>query len=124
MTTSPGGGGPKLRKQLAVLKHFIEALDFIHMRPDDRVIAEGVPEHATARALVLPGKAYAVYIQGGKQANLVLALPPGSYTVESINTKTGQAATQSAVMKHPRGKATLASPEYSDDIALRVLAAK
>ena len=50
----------------------------------------GVPEKATARALVKPGEAYAVYLHGGKQAKLILELPAGRYAVEWINTKSGQ----------------------------------
>lgn len=123
VTTSPGGGGANLRKQLAILKKFIEGFDFVHMSPDNRVIAGGVPEKGTARALVKPGEAYAVYVQGGKRADLVLDLPAGRYSVEWLNTKSGQ-IDKSAQLDHPGGKATLASAEYSEDIALRILARK
>ncbi len=123
VTTSPGGGGVTLRKQLAFLKKFIEELDFIHMSPENSVIAGGVPEKATARALVNRGKAYAVYLQGGMQANLVLELPAGRYRVEWANTKTGE-IDKSVRLEHLGGKATLASPEYSEDTALRVNAVK
>ena len=123
VTTSPGGGGPNLRKQLAILKTFVEGLDFIHMKPDERVIAGGLPEKATARALVKLGEAYAVYLKGGKQANLILDLPAGRYAVEWINTKSGQ-IDKTARFEHSGGKATLVSPEYSEDIAVRVLAVK
>ncbi|HEY2147623.1 MAG TPA: cellulase family glycosylhydrolase, partial [Pirellulales bacterium] len=122
-TTSPGGGGVTLRKQLAILKKFIEEVDFIHMSHDNSVIAGGVPEKATARALVNRGKAYADYLQGGKQANLVLELPAGRYRVEWANTKTGE-IDKSVRLEHPGGKATLASPEYSEDTGLRVNAVK
>ena len=30
-TKSPGGGGPTLRRQLHILKHFIDSFDFIRM---------------------------------------------------------------------------------------------
>ncbi len=61
VTTSPGGGGPALRKQLQILKEFMDGLDFVSMRPDNSVIKDGhitaplagnPPEaKATARAL-------------------------------------------------------------------------
>ena len=35
---TPGGGGPELRKQLAVLKQFIEGFDFVRMTPSDAMI--------------------------------------------------------------------------------------
>jgi len=123
VTTSPGGGGASLRKQLAILKKFIEGFDFIHMSPDNSVVVGGVPEKATARALAKRGEQYAVYLHGGRQANLVLDLPAGRYRVEWVNTKTGE-TDKSERLNHAGGKATLASPEYSEDIALRVMAAK
>ena len=41
VTTSPGGGGPELRKQLAILKEFMDGLDFVHMKPDNGVVKGG-----------------------------------------------------------------------------------
>ncbi len=59
---SPGGGSPALRKQLKILKDFIESFDFVRMAPDNSVIKEVVPFGMQARALVERGKAYAVYV--------------------------------------------------------------
>lgn len=59
---SPGGGSPTLRKQLKILKDFIEGFDFIRMAPDNSVIKGGIPAGMQARALVEKGKAYAIYI--------------------------------------------------------------
>src|SRR5205807_10145974 len=87
VTTSPGGGGPSLRKQLQILKQFIEGFDFIKMKPDNAVIKGGVPAGGTARALVDRGKAYAVYVKGGTEAKLVLDLPAGSYRAEWVDTR-------------------------------------
>ncbi len=123
VTTSPGGGGASLRKQLSILKQFVEGLDFTHMSPDSRSVAGGVPEKGSARVLAKPGEGYAVYIQGGKRTDLVLDLPAARYTVDWINTKTGK-TDKSAQLDHPGGKAIFTSPEYSEDIALRILARK
>ncbi len=41
VTTSPGGGGPPLRKQLQILKEFMDGLDFVSMRPDNSIIKGG-----------------------------------------------------------------------------------
>jgi hypothetical protein len=129
VTTSPGGGGPELRKQLKVLKEFIDGFDFVHMKPDNGVIKGGritaplagnPPEaKATVRALVEAGKAYALYVRGGSQAEVVLELPAGTYRAEWVNTKTGAVAKHEDI-DHGGGSRTLASPAYEEDIALRL----
>jgi hypothetical protein len=116
----PGGGNPAFRRQMKVLKDFIHRFDFIRMKPDNSVIKSGVPEKGRARVLVEPGKQYAIYVFGGAQANLALDLPAGTWTVEWVNTLTGQADKREKV-KHGGGSVTLASPPYVQDIALRVV---
>src|SRR5258708_4308202 len=133
VTTSPGGGGPELRQQLKILKDFIESFDFIKMKPDNAIIKGGSitvplggnpPEaKATARALVEPGRAYAIYVRGGKSAELALNLPAGSYLAEWLNTKTGKLA-KTEKFNHQGGDKNLSSPPYTEDIALRVKKAK
>jgi hypothetical protein len=123
VTTSPGGGGKNLRKQLATLKAFVEGLDFIHMAPDDKFVQGGLPNKATARTLANRGEQYAVYIQGGPRADLLVELPAGRYTIEWLNPVTGR-IDKSDSIDHSGGKATLSSPTYAEDVALRVLARK
>ncbi|MBN1844477.1 MAG: hypothetical protein JW810_02260 [Sedimentisphaerales bacterium] len=118
---APGNTDPALHRQLRILNEFIGGLDFIHMRPDDSVIRAGVPEKATARALVLPGRAYALYLNGGSQAELRLELPKGDYRAEWVNTRTGR-IDKSQDLNHAGGLALLASPAYQQDIALRIVA--
>ncbi len=117
--SSPGGGSPALRRQLAILKDFIHGFDFIRMAPDTTVIAGGVPEKASVRALTEPGRQYAFYIKGGGKANLKLNLPAGSYRIEWMDTKTGEIAA-SGKLRHPGGVASVNSPEYIEDIAFRI----
>ncbi|MGH7221675.1 MAG: hypothetical protein ACRELF_00440, partial [Gemmataceae bacterium] len=129
VTTSPGGGGPALRKQLWILKEFMDGLDFVSMRPDNSIIKGGhitaplsgnPPESkATARALAAPGRAYAIYVRGGTRATLELEMPAGTYRAEWVNTKTG-ALDKREDFDHKGGRKSLASPAYRDDIALRV----
>ena len=84
---SPGGGSVELRRQLGILKRFLDGFDFVRMKPDNAVI-EKVSPQLTASALVEPGKAYAVYLhvplpekpknlkehlRGDIEANLTLA---------------------------------------------------
>ena len=61
--SQPGGGGSVLRRQLRILRDFIYDFDFIRMKPDNSVIKGGVPDSLSARALVEPGKAYAIYLR-------------------------------------------------------------
>jgi hypothetical protein len=129
VTTSPGGGGRNLRRQLQVLKDFIHGFDFLKMAPHNEVIQggwvraalSGNPAEArvTARVLAEPGKAYAIYVKGGTRAELVLALPAGSYRAEWLNTQTGKIDSHEE-FTHGQGKKTLRSPAYVDDVALRI----
>jgi hypothetical protein len=118
---APGGGGLSFRKQLEILKDFMSGYNLVNMWPDDTVITGGVPAGATARVLAEPGRAYAIYVKGGAQAALTLALPVGTYQAEWLNTKTGE-IDKAETFEHAGGQRVLVASEYSDDIALRVLA--
>jgi hypothetical protein len=116
---TPGGGGPEPRRQLAVLKRFIESFDFIRMKPALSIVRGPLPDGTSIQVLAEPGRAYAIYLKGGRQADLVLDLPAGSYGAEWIDTKTESVA-KAEQFEHGGGSRTLASPAYSEDIALRV----
>jgi len=85
----------------------MEGLDFIRMKPDNSVMKGGVSSETAVRALVEPGKAYAVYLRRvkrtGKSAKssvpeekkasrttLRLEIPAGSYRAEWISPWTGE----------------------------------
>jgi hypothetical protein len=116
---SQPGGGPELRRQLAVLKEFINSFEFVRMRPDASVIKAGVPEGGSAQALVDEGRAYAVYLLGGRRAKLVVSLPAAKYTAEWVNTKTGR-VDRRETFDHAGGDRMLTSPDYESDVALRI----
>jgi hypothetical protein len=126
---TPGGGSPELRRQLQILKQFVEGFDFVRMAPNDALIkksqitvsqtGDSSPEKAVVRVLAEPGKAYAIYLNGGTQAELVLELPAGTYRAEWVNTSTGEVEKAEA-FQHPGGNRSLSSPAYAEDIALRV----
>jgi hypothetical protein len=61
--SQPGGGNPVFRRQMRVLRDFIHDLNFLRMKPDNSVIKGGVPVTLTARAMVEPARAYAVYLR-------------------------------------------------------------
>ena len=116
---APGGGSPTLRKQLAVLKRFVEGFDFVRMRPDPFVIKAGVPPKGSAFALVSPGVAYAIYVTGRGPVALRVELPKGTYRAEWLSPTDG--TTQNPeTFKHEGGPKELRSPEFSDDIALTI----
>jgi hypothetical protein len=116
---APGSGGPVLHRQLGILKDFINSFDFIKMKPDNSVIKSGIPDKATARALIQKGNIYAIYINGGNEAKLIVELPKGTYKAEWLNTKTGK-IDKTEKFQHNNGNRTLSSPKYIDDIALRI----
>ena len=116
---APAGGSQELRRQLKVLRDFVASLDFVQMRPNDSVIVSGVPDGAVARALAQNGTQYAIYVKQGRQASLVLNIPAGSYREEWVNPSSGQIE-KSSTVAHDGGQASLASPPYTEDIALRL----
>jgi hypothetical protein len=116
----PGGGSAALRKQLRILKDFVEGFDFVRMTPDAAVVTGGVPKGGAARVLAKPGVAYAVYLRGGNRAALTLDVPAGRCRIEWVNTLTG-AVDKSEEVRHAGGALALDSPEYQEDVALRVV---
>ena len=116
---APGGGGPELRKQLQILKEFLQGFDFIRMKPDDTAVKTRLPKGVTALALGAPGQAYAIYVNGNGLAELALELPAGEYNAEWLNTKTGQVE-KTELFQQDGGSHTLEVPHYTDDIAVRI----
>jgi hypothetical protein len=93
------------------------------MAPQKSVVVGGIPEDARVEALVERGRQIAVYVHGGKQADLVVDLPEGMYRAAWLDTKSGRTVARQA-FHHAGGPATLHSPEYSEDIALSVRASR
>jgi len=117
---APGWGGAALRKQLRILKQFLESLDFERMRPAASfvVTAPGV----SVQSLAWPGRQYAVYLAGSGPCELRLKLPGGEYQIEWVNVEDG-AVVKSETVEHRGGTITLISPSFSEDIALRIRSA-
>ena len=115
----------------------MDGFDLVAMKPDNAVVKDGritalltggdkgsaKEAKATVRVLADPGKAYAIYVKGGVQAELALDLPRGSYRAEWVNTKTG-AVDKAEDFDHGGGTRELASPAYDEDVALRVQRAR
>lgn len=132
---SPGGGSRELRKQLGILKSFVEGFEFVAMKPDPGVIQRTDPK-LSCQALANPGGACAIYLhtplpdkpkeslpallQKKRTAKVTLKLPKGSWRVEWINPLTG-GVEESATLRHGGGNLDLVTPVFDDDIALRVV---
>lgn len=131
---SPGGGSPALRRQLGVLKRFLDGFDFIRMVPDRSVIKSLKPE-LTAHALIEPGRQYAVYLhvplpnkpkriadhsKKDVLATISIDLPRGGYRAQWVDTRDGSVAAAES-FHHNGGPRQLRSPKFNDDVALRIL---
>ncbi|HVW03100.1 MAG TPA: hypothetical protein VHB77_22255 [Planctomycetaceae bacterium] len=117
--TQPGGGSAGFRRQMQHLHEFIRSFDFVRLKPDRRSIKAGVPDGASVQVLVEPGRQYAVYLFGGRSASLQMEMPAGEYTAEWIDPASGKKLKEQS-LQHAGGNATLASPAYETDVALRI----
>ena len=118
---SPGAGGPELRKQLRVLGEFVNGFDLSRLAPDRTSVADS--PGAAAACLSVPGEQYAVYLRGRGPTAVTLRLPPGRYSSEWVDVRTG-AVVRAADFAAAAPAAVLGSPAFADEIALRVKALK
>jgi hypothetical protein len=133
--SQPGGGSRALRRQLKILSDFIHGFDFVRMAPDNSVIKGGTPPGGSARALVEPGRAIAIYLRkkvaasgsspvppaasdAAAAAGLQLALPDGQWRGEWVDTMTG--AVRGTVDDSGGGVRPFPAPDFAVDIALRL----
>lgn len=113
----PGGGSAALRRQLHVLRQFLQSFDLPALHPDARVV-----RHATevvSRVLANPGREYAIYFDGNGPTDVTLELPAGKYSSEWLDVRTGSFE-QLESFDHKGGEKTLNSPVFQDGIALRL----
>jgi len=122
----PGGGNPAFRRQMKVLKDYIDGFDFLRMKPLPSVVTNKAFAGVTSRVLGEPGRAYAVYLAPGgekttpREAVIALELPPGSYRAEWVNPVSGKIDKRETV-KSEKGFVVLTSPPYREDIALKLI---
>ena len=118
--TQPGGGNRGYRRQLKVLKDFLYGFDFVRMKPDRALLSAELPKGVRCQILSDRDRQYAVYLQGGRQVDLALSLRAADYRVEWVNVLTGKVV-KDEQRKHSGGAAVFASPQFNDDIALRIM---
>lgn len=130
---SPGGGSPQLRRQLAILKRFVEELPFLKMQPDTNTVRQVEPD-LTKTCLSQKGRVYAIYLhvplpnkpkdlsqhlQENIRVTVQFDLPKGQYQIRWLDTKTGEwIASESKT--HQGGILKVASPAFDNDIACRI----
>lgn len=95
VNNAPGGGSTILRRQLKILRDFLESFDFIRMRPDRQVVhhAPGLQWQALSEAK----KQYAVFLSGQPAGWIELELPKGKYRYEWISPATGAVLSSGAI---------------------------
>lgn len=116
------GGGPEIRKQLRILKDFMEGFDFVRMAPCNGAIADRGGA-AAAYVLAEEGRQYAVYIRRGDDAKcgaFVLNVPEGRYTVEWVDPQTGATGRRETLVA-AGGQLVLQPGELRPDLGARIV---
>ncbi len=62
-STQPGGGGVALRRQLGVLRRFIDRFDLLKVRPAPELVVGGVPDGGSVQVLAQGDDAFGVYLR-------------------------------------------------------------
>jgi len=126
---TPGGGGPTFRKQLGVLKQFIEGFGLLGTDVGNGFVASVEPKELRDRLSGVSNRrsgSYGLYIATGPKARLDLDLSPETYHLEWIDPRDGRVLKAEYVeAKSGSGpgrptRVTLDSPEYAEDVAVRI----
>ena len=121
LSSGPTRAGRTLRRQLRILREFMESLDFVHMEPD--LSAAAIPPHAgRCYALVKPGESVAVYIHSPRKeprAGALLDLAKGRWQTAWLHPATGEWE-PARVIEHPGGGLEIDGPGFDRDIALHI----
>ena len=96
---APGGGSRTLRKQLKVLKDFMESFDFVKLKPVE-LLKNNIDKYQVYQ-LAEAGKQYAFYFEGVDKSNISLNLPAGNYSIDIILVDDG--AVRSLLRKNHTG---------------------
>ena len=90
---TPGGGGRELRKQLGIMKDFLERFDLMNTSENNAIVVTTVPDGLRSEIRVLFDRSrgsYGVYVPRGPRVELVLELPSRPYQVEWIDPRDGK----------------------------------
>lgn len=118
----PGGGNPAFRRQMRILRDFINGFEFVKMKPDSTVITGPVPQGTWRGVLAESGRAYAIYLRAGADNGVLeVALPAGAYRAEWVSPLTG-AVVKTDDFQHAGGAKRLTAPEPAGETALSIKA--
>ena len=117
--TTPGGGSVALRRQIAILKRFIESFDFVRMKPCPDCV-EGNDDYTLAES----GKQYAVFVRNAKGKTLRLNLPQGEYTANWLEPVQGTTIDIAKFFYVGDVKVFQVPETFANGAALRVVSAK
>jgi hypothetical protein len=114
----PGGGSAEFRRELKVLREFLESLPLETLHPDGQVVANspGMVAYAMASA----DRIYAIYLDGDGPVDVTLRLPVGHYHADWLDVKSG-AVLRAEDFQDLEGLKTVHSPEFKNGVALKVV---
>ena len=119
-------GGPSLRRQILILKDFIESFDFVRMKPANSVVLDRGGA-AAVYVLAEEGKQYGVYIRArmtkGRrtQAATLSRYACGLAGIRAVvDVCEGPAGKRQAVTAAD-GNLSIGLPEFGRDIAIRIM---
>lgn len=110
----PGGGGPGFRRSLKVLGNFLRQFPVADLRPEQMIV--GHAQGVYVRALGTGGAEYALYLDGNGPATLNLRVPAGEYSIEWINTRSGEVVSRST-LQNAGGELSVETPAFRNGIA-------
>jgi|TARA_R110000744_G_scaffold90708_1_gene176190 hypothetical protein len=117
---TPGLGHAQYRKQLKIMKNFLDGFDFIRMKPDNSILQANKGQFVPFQVLAEPGKQYAIYLEKAVVHSILLAIPNGEYRVDWLDPVSGMTSKPEKIIAR-NGKAKLTCPEFAEDIALRIV---
>lgn len=118
-----GCSDPQVKFQMKALLDFLNALDFVHMRPNENVIAVTFGDRDIC-VLENPGKEYAIYVSGGSNTGMLLQLRPGKYEATWIRPSDNSVIKKETINTKATGEVRVQEPPYQEDIALVLRAIK
>ncbi len=119
VNNAPGGGSATLRKQLALLRLFLESFDFVRMKPDFDVVAHA--PGLQAQAISEPGKQYGIALTGIPSGWIKLNLPRGKYNFEFISPYNGRTLKKGFFTHKKHGIKELRIPEFHELVAVKIV---